>query len=85
MVKPVWHWLVGHDYRWKSASFQEGSNRIAGAYASNNDEKMTVWGFTQLVWVCGCGHVKTIQVIGNHCGTKPADQELADLKKMAGL
>jgi hypothetical protein len=37
------------------------------------------------VFVCGCGDIKTVRVVGKHGGNIEGDPETEALRKMAGL
>jgi len=84
MIKRLWHFLFGHDWKWKSASFCQGNGVVLSGGAEEYYEKC--WGFTAILMVCDCGKHLSWRTTGAHQETfNGIDRETDELRKMAGL
>jgi hypothetical protein len=64
-----------------SAVYNSGTNQVRGNYVCGEDERATVWGWTEVLMQCDCGAVKILRPVGNHSGLKSAG-EVADLERL---
>ena len=89
MIKRLWHFLKGHEWKELTRSFQPGtgSDYGHGYYDTYTESRQRqCYGFTSVVEACYCGRVRERLFTGKH-GTfqKKIDGELASLRKMAGI
>lgn len=66
MIKSFFHSLWGHTWMGMSWSYNAPPFKPAtGFYLTTDDQRMTIYGFTQVTLICKCGLVKDIRLIGN--------------------
>lgn len=83
MLKRIWHAITGN-HKWVEIPSRSFASTLRRLYGYRKADFLETYGFTEINWHCPCGAIRTRRILGN-ANINPAKDELAELRKMAGL